>query len=294
MSSGSAPRAAVAPQSKAAEPLRDHQPQSAGTEQRPPEPSWETIIYDPIAVFTLLLVLGTFALGAFTYRLWRATITLAGDSKASGETQAEKMERSIGEAAKAATAMEGVAASMVINAEQIVQSVGISRDIANQQRIFSQMQMRAYISVLIGDGLYQDQNLRFQAEPAILNSGHTPALNVRWRIAADILPVPIPADFKYPLPKEILGGSIVDPQQHGTLSAVVPDRVDDLEVEAIKHGVGKSLYVWGVIAYEDVFGRTRRRTFSQQMYWVPLGRTPEGSVRGEIRGKYLAKHNRGN
>ncbi|HEY5710659.1 MAG TPA: hypothetical protein VIT38_02090 [Allosphingosinicella sp.] len=58
---------------------------------------------------TLWLAFVTSLLAFFTYRLWSATTKLATEAKISGETQADKMERSIAEAAKAASAMAKMA-----------------------------------------------------------------------------------------------------------------------------------------------------------------------------------------
>ncbi len=53
----------------------------------------------------MALVVATTGLWAFTAALWKATVGLSRDAKKSGADQAERMERSITEAARAAEAM---------------------------------------------------------------------------------------------------------------------------------------------------------------------------------------------
>jgi hypothetical protein len=181
--------------------------------------------------------------------------------------QTADMQESIAEAARAATAMQEVSKSLEINAREIVESVKTSKEIAARQRMFGEMQMLAYVSVLIGSGVFQerDKGLRFEANPQLRNTGNTPAHKVRYRVAADILPVQLPKDFKFPLPKDVAGGALLSPHQPAQASAVVKDFIPDEEVADIKNGTGKSLFVWGAITYEDAFKITRRVTFAQQI-----------------------------
>ena len=206
--------------------------------------------------------------------------------------QAAEIKESVASAGRSATAMEGVAVSMAINAEQVVRSVGISADIADQQRIFGRMQMRAYVSVLIGGGLYQTKDVRFEVRPQIVNNGNTPARNVRWRIAADVLPVPLPEDFRFPLPSKMFGGSVLGAHQDAFMSVIVPERVDEAVEEDVRMGIGKSVYIWGYLSYEDAFARTHRCTFAQQVYWLQTGEADKnGLFPASLRGYYLARHN---
>lgn len=232
-------------------------------------------------------------IGFFTFTLWRATSGML----ASSTDQSRSMERSIGEAARSAAAMERIANAMSLNVVQVVESVETSKEVAAQQKLFGKMQMRAYISVLIGTAIFQDrqQKLRFAAHPLILNTGHTPAYSVRWRIAADILPVPLPDNFGFPLPNSRVGSSLLGPHQSATMMAVVPNLVADDLVTKIKRNDGEALYVWGTLQYKDIFGRLHRSTFAQQLYWLQIGpEAPNGDIPERIEGWYLHKHNRAN
>jgi hypothetical protein len=79
VSTASAP--APAPQVQTAKPFSEQRSQSAGTEQRPSEPTWESALSDPIVFATLWLAVVTTALWFATYRMWKATGALAEDAK---------------------------------------------------------------------------------------------------------------------------------------------------------------------------------------------------------------------
>jgi hypothetical protein len=207
------------------------------------------------------------------------------------QSQSVDMKSYIAESTRAADAMEKVSDSLKFNAEMIVQAVAINRVVADQQRRLGIMQLRPYVSVLIGSGVYPDRknNLRFDARPILKNTGNSAAHGVKNKIAAAILPVPIPNDFKFRLPKTMGGGSIVAPHQTPfEMMAVVDDFIDDSEVADVMISKGKSLYVWGFVTYKDMFKVTRRITFAQQLSFV--GESGKESVRGY----YLTRHNRSN
>lgn len=224
------------------------------------------------------LAVGLSAIGVYLiYRTFRQTLA-----------QAAEIERSVNEASRSATAMEGVAASMAINAEQIVESVAM-------QRRFGEMHLRAHIDVQIWHAIYQDETKVFEAIPRLLNTGNSTAQSIRWRIAAAVLPAPLPDGFRFKLPANKGGSGALASQQDGTMSALVDTRVLNDQVEFIKRGDGQALYVWGYVSYDDGFRRIRRRTFAQQLWWLRTGESnPDGTPKDIVRGCYLSKHNRGN
>jgi hypothetical protein len=249
----------------------------------PPLSIWQAVLAEPVAFATVLLVVVTAGLWICTFLLWRATVRLAKDSKEGAELQAEKLERSAG-------AMERVAGSMEINAAKIVESVGY-------QETFGQMQMRAYVSVLL-DGIYQDDTHIFEARPVLRNTGHTPAHGIKWRIKADILPVPLPDNFDFPLPDDAPGGGILNPQQTGFMSAFLdkdkfPDqRVPEDELDAIKRADGRGFYTWGIVTYRDAFGVERYTKFAHILQWLPTGEVDDkGRPIFHGSGRYLHRHN---
>jgi hypothetical protein len=272
--------------------------QTACIHQRPSEESfWIKATTDPVAAFTGLLVVATVGLWFFTALMWKATKRAVDDASANSARQGREMQSSIAEAARAASAMEGVAESMGVNATQIVESVNLSRGIAKHQEMFGKAQMRAYISVLIGGARYQQGALKFEASPMIVNNGATPARNLRYRIRAKILSVPLPDDFRFSLPShaENRSNNILGPQQNGSMVSVVEDYVDSNDVASIKLGITRGLYVWGTLSYEDIFGDLHRCTFAQQLYWEQSGpKSENGEIPEIIRGWHLGKHNRTN
>jgi hypothetical protein len=200
--------------------------------------------------------LASIVIALFTVTLWRATQGML--DATSGQSVA--MEKSIAESARAANAMEQVAVHFADNVTAV--------------RERSAQQMRAYLSVLVNAATYQERgkNLRFEARPAILNAGQTPAKNVGYRAAASILPVPLPSDFTFPLKEQVVGAATLGPHQHFIMNATVEDFYDDADVFDIKTGRDRALYVWGVVTYQDIFGTDQHTKFCQYLLWLPDGR----------------------
>lgn len=187
------------------------------------------------------------------------------------------MEESVAEAARAAVAMEKLAT----NSET---SMNAGKKMASQQ-------MRAYLTVVFGGATYQEKskNYFFGGMPKVVNSGHTPAHKVRYRAKADILPVPLPYQFDFPLPSEVTGGSMVGPNQSSDLQSRVDYFVPDEEVAEIKLGLRRAVYIWGVINYEDAFEQPRETKFCQSFFWF------KGEDDKEIcRCYYTPRHNEAN
>jgi hypothetical protein len=154
-------------------------------------------------------------------------------------------------------------------------------------------QMRAYLCVNICTGVYQERakGLRFEGKPMLLNTGHTPAHNVTYKAKADILPFPLPEDFKLPSLDDRTGYTvgILGPQQNFILNAWVErDFFEDGEAEEIKRGRERRLYIWGTVTYEDVFGEKKYTNFFQSICWVA---TEQGD---RIIGNYGSQHSDAN
>lgn len=211
----------------------------------------------------------------FTGTLWWATKRMQDASI----QQSIDMQRSIAESARAADAMEGVARSFADNVE-------ILRD-----RIARQM--RAYVCVVVSGATYQDKNrgLKFAGIPMMLNTGNTPAYKVSFKATTDILPIPLPENFGFPLPDEVIGSGTLGPHQSFTMNIVVQNFCDDADVMSIMRvREGKGLYVWGVINYEDVLGDPHYTRFCQLLSWVPIP-TADGRTEERPYGVYSTQHN---
>jgi hypothetical protein len=226
-----------------------------------------------LVVATLILAaVGLFQLFVFGWqaRYLRETVQAAGE-------QSKAMERTIEEAGRSASAMEKVAIHIETSAQAATDSVAALKERTAQQ-------MRAYLTVNIGGAIYQERprNLKFEAKPLLINTGHTPAHKVSYIAKAAILPVPLPEDFSFPLSEDFIGASVLGPQQSATLSGVVDELCDDSEVETIKSVTGKALYTWGVIRYEDIFKEHRLTKFCMIYTW---------QSDGKVFGYFIPRHN---
>ena len=106
----------------------------------------------------------------------------------------------------------------------------------------------------------------------ILNNGTTPAYRVRSSATAKIIPDSLVAHFQFQIPDAAaVSQASIGPRENRIMSAIVPDYVDDADVEGIKKGDGKALWVWGIVHYDDVFGHARFTEFCQRLLWLPDG-----------------------
>ena len=131
----------------------------------------------------ILSVVAIGQLGIYLYQAIKLRETVA----AAGE-QSRAMERYIGEASRSADAMEKIVTTIEAGNKAV---------------------MRAYLTVTIGLSLYQERrepgqpDLKFETRPNLVNTGNSAARNVNIRIAADILPIPTPDTFQFPLSDEL-------------------------------------------------------------------------------------------
>jgi len=147
-----------------------------------------------------------------------------------------------------------------------------------QQNRTTRRQLRAYISVVIGDATPQNRsgNLLFEARPVLYNAGNTPAYKVSYEIKAEIITHSMAATYTFDPPSTgQKSETSVGPRESRTMGAVVPYFVNDGDVADIKIGNGKSLWVWGKVTYEDVFGESHYTQFCQRLLW-----NKEGNVYG--------------
>jgi hypothetical protein len=215
-----------------------------------------------LMIFTGLLVIVGIGQGiVFAWQRWqlKKTVAIASD-------QSIDMKHSIAEATRAAGAMEEVAKHVAISAKAAQESVATVRDATSRQ-------MRAYLAVLIGAGIYQgrEKQFRFEGKPVIVNSGFTPAHKVRYRAHARIMATPVPPDFEFEIENPLDAGTTIGAQQNSMMSALVQDYVPDEQVEDIKSGKKQALHVWGCVWYEDVFGESHLTEFCQCLTWLPNG-----------------------
>jgi hypothetical protein len=198
------------------------------------------------------------------------------DEIAKGQTA--DMRASIAEANRAARAMEGIAVSMATSVESVKKSVQVSREIADQQKLIGGLQSRAYLSVQFDHAIYQDAAHVFEAMAIVVNRGNTPAYDVTFKTAADILPYPTPHDFDFAIPAANIGTSVsmIASGLTKIIRRRVVDPVAEDQIEIIKSGTGtRILKMWGVINYRDAFNEQRYTNFAFNIYWA--GKRPDGT-----------------
>lgn len=217
-------------------------------------------------IFAGLLTLFTLVLAASTIGLWKAS-----------NKQAAVMKRSVRHASRSASAMENVAKGIAISAETARESTATLREVTTNQ-------MRAFLTVEPNtEGIKQSRknNLRFEGQPIIVNTGSTPAYNIEFRTKAEVIEVPLPKGFKFKLPtgKPARGGTL-GPQRARVMNIFLENFIDDDEVDEIASGQsvingkgkGRVFCVWGIITYDDITGKKRKTKFCQYITWVDLNK----------------------
>ena len=205
--------------------------------------------------------------------VWAALLTLkaierqadlmerqATEARDSATQQMRDVQASIAEATRSSKAMEGIAESMASNVESVRKSVGISREIADMQKLATELQSRAYLSVFFDESIYQDANHVFGAQAIIRNHGNTPAYDVTFKAVAQIVPVPLPEDFEFLLPQSSAAASVslMAPGTTKLIRRDVSSRVPDDHVDTIKRGgPPQCLAMWGEVTYMDAFRQAR-------------------------------------
>ena len=204
------------------------------------------------------------------------------DEIAMGQTK--DIQASIAEATRAAKAMEKVSESMEASVQSLQVSVGISREIADRQKLVTELQSRAYLSAVFHTAIFQDANHIFEAHAVLRNHGNTPAYDVTFRSVVQIVPLPLPDDFAFPLPDDTAGSSVslIAPGMTKLITRSIPDRVPDDQVDAIKRGGPPfCLAMWGTVNYRDAFKETRHLRFAFFINWIPwlegMGKDKDGN-----------------
>jgi len=154
-----------------------------------------------------------------------------------------------------------------------------------ESRKASERQLRAYLSVVIGQGGHiQDRpnGVRFEGSPIIRNSGQTPAYKVRLWHRAEVLPNNVIPNFDFTIVEtNETSEATIGPQETRHMRVVVPGLIADVDVHGAQYGVGPCLWIWGLIKYEDAFGYARFTKFCQRLYWLH-----GGTVEGEYSKRY--------
>jgi hypothetical protein len=186
--------------------------------------------------------------------------------------QTEDIQKSLAESTRGAGAMESIAKSMASNIESVRQSVAINREMAERQKLVTELQSRAYLYAAFNTATFQDAHHVFEVQVVLSNRGNTPAYDVTFRAVAQIVSVPFPDDFTFPLPSDTAGTSVslIAPGTTKLMARQVSSRVPDDQVDAIKvGGPPRCLAMWGIVKYRDAFKEPRQLRFAFTVAWIP-------------------------
>jgi hypothetical protein len=219
-----------------------------------------------VRLTVVIVLLGSIQTFVFWIQARRLKQTIAKMDEISTQ-QTNDVQASIAQVTRASKAMEGIAESMAASVESVKETVGINREIADRQKLITELQSRAYLTILFDVMVPQNTttNVRFEPRMRIENRGNTPAQNVRFAAFAEVLPFPLPDDFAFPVSEENPGSSSgIGPGIHKIISAVVPKLYPEAEAGQIASSAGQRVAAWGIVRYQDVFNIER---------WVRFGFT---------------------
>lgn len=205
------------------------------------------------------LVYITGALAIFTGLLYSATVSLGKEAKETSERQAGEMEKSLAVAKESADAATRTVETMESTAER---------------------QLRAYVFATSDEPMTKDSNGALCATITIKNYGQTPAHEVRCAVLIGL--------YKYPLDERLDEPDYVGASKSPLSNSVpikqfptLPRPLNSLEIEAIL-AKKSAIFVWGEIAYVDIFKKDRRTKF--RLY----------SIGDDLTRRELAYHHEGN
>jgi hypothetical protein len=216
----------------------------------------------------VIAIIGAIQTRVFWIQAQRLKETIEKMEEISGKQTAD-IRASLAQTTRATEAMQDIATSMAINVKSVQESVAINREIADRQRLITELQSRPYLTLTFELMVPQDLSpgVRFEPRLRIENRGNTPAYNITYSIVADICPMPVPSDFAFALPDKTIGhSSIIAPLLHKIIGAVVPEHYDSTEAHSICEGIQRRVIAWGIVNYRDAFGIDRFIRFGFTFY----------------------------
>lgn len=193
----------------------------------------------------LLTALGTLAIAAFTWTLWRSSEKLwqASEAQRREARKALLIEIAATKASLAASAKAAVISQQA--ADAATRSAEVAADTAKKQ-------LRAYVNVASA----QVHNLNKASNRYIVvetqNFGQTPALEEQFWCGEHVREWPLKSILGE-APKELgIGKQTLPPGRKSIMRVPVGD-LSELEERELREGRA-GVYFWGVIKYRDVFG----------------------------------------
>jgi hypothetical protein len=139
-----------------------------------------------------------------------------------------------------------------------------TRDLVVESRKTAERQLRAYISVEIGQHTLQNKALRFEFRPVVVNNGDTPASNVTIASNLGLVPPIIPPNFDYSAPKPdpaTASVATIAAKKDKFHQVVYYRKLTRAELRLIKKNE-LVFHLFGTVFYKDIFKRDRITNFS--------------------------------
>jgi hypothetical protein len=153
-----------------------------------------------------------------------------------------------------------------------------------EARASSEATLRAYLVVKVGTQFRQGgvRGLRFEFRPGLLNTGQTPAYEMRTIARVAFLSPAEAAAFNFNLPDPTgdptaASAVTLGPEQDRFVQAILDRRLSKAELREYQR-MQKFLYVYGTTYYRDAFRKARYTNFCYSVSWwnkraLPLWQT---------------------
>jgi hypothetical protein len=148
-----------------------------------------------------------------------------------------------------------------------------TEDAVELSRQTAERQLRAYVQIVGKDFLVQGDagNERFVNQLSVVNTGQTPAYQLKIDSVVKVLPRPIPENFKFDFIPEGLNRSMMMVGSgrsvgHDSLADTILSDAEMINIMRLDSGV--RLYSFGTVRYEDCFGKPRFNNFCYFLEWV--------------------------
>jgi hypothetical protein len=207
-----------------------------GTSHQPERSLWNWVTHDAAGFFTLwLVIVGGGQIGLFYWQL-RLIKVAADDAKRAGEA-----------AERAAKATED--------------AVGLSRDTAKRQ-------LRAY--VIVDAESFDTRPGKFISKLKVINTGQTPAYEMKVLSKTDILPLPLPEGFDFSIedPGNPSVSTLGRDRDVGHASELTTKDVARQRFDAaLADDAAEVIYTFGTATYRDAFGDPQHTNFCVYFAW---------------------------
>lgn len=142
-----------------------------------------------------------------------------------------------------------------------------------EARKSTEARLRAYVVVVVGTQFRQGgtRGLRFEFRPVMLNTGQTPAYEMRSVARIRFMTLVEASTFDFTLPDPSVGTSVTSavtlgPRQDRFVQTIYDGRLSKTELREFKR-LQKALFVYGTTYYRDAFDKPRYTNFCFAVGW---------------------------